>query len=72
LKKLRCPADFGEEHMVNKMIRLGRSSIVKAMIELDAETNLDPQPLQQAIDAQDYDVCKTLMNIQNKSVNMDL
>jgi hypothetical protein len=42
LNKLKIPAPVGEEHMVNKMIRLGRSSIVKAMLELDAETNLDP------------------------------
>jgi hypothetical protein len=32
--------------MVTKMIRLGRSSIVKAMIELDAEIELEINPMQ--------------------------
>jgi hypothetical protein len=45
MEKLKNPVK-GEEKLLLKMIRYGRASIVKEMINLEAETNLDPEPLQ--------------------------
>jgi len=68
MERLRNPK-VGEEKLLIKMIKLGRHHIVNEMINLKAETKLDPEPLQCAIDAKNYDVCKTLININDKNIN---
>jgi hypothetical protein len=44
IDKLKNPVD-GEEKLLIKMIKMGRHHIVKEMINLEAETKLDPEPL---------------------------
>lgn len=53
LKKLKNPQK-GDELLLIKMIRLGRSTIVKHMIDLDAKTDLTPGVLQSAIESRNY------------------
>jgi hypothetical protein len=54
------------------MIALGRSHIVKEMNKMNPKTDLEPKPFDVAVKSKDYEMCKTLINLNNENINKSL
>jgi hypothetical protein len=60
------------DSLLNKMISIGRTHIVKQMHEIQPETDLIPKPFDVAAQSKDYEMCKALVNLNDKNINMSL
>ena len=74
LQNIRNP-EFKEgahDSLMIKLITLGRSHIVKDMCKENPKTDLTPKPFQVAVDSKDYDMCKTLINLNDENINKSI
>lgn len=64
--------DGKHDSLLTRMISIGRTHIVKQMHEIKPKTDLIPQPFEVAAKSKNYDMCKVLVNLDDKNINKSL